>query len=128
MNLEGSVPEKLITGDTDNSSITAYHVWYHWIKFYYLVSKQFPEENMYLGRYLGPAIDIGPTPTGKISKSNGEVVHISTYLSLITEEVNYEKELRCLFDVVIEENLGPKAVSKDFGEMVLEENTTFKKY
>ena len=83
---------------------------------------------MYLGRYLGPAIDIGPAPTGKISKSNGEVVHISTYLSLLPEEINYKKELRCLFDVVIEENIGPKAVSNDFGEMVLEENPTFKKY
>ena len=61
-------------------------------------------------------------------KSKGEVVHRSTCRYLLTGEVNDEKELRRKFNVMIEEKLAPKAVSKDFEEIGLEENPTFDKY
>ena len=114
-----------MTGDTDEISIIADHVWYDWIKFYDPVGKQSPEENIYLGRYLGPAIDVGPSPTATIFKSNSEVLHRSTYLSLLPEEFNNEKELRRQFNAMIKEKLGPKAVANYFGEMGLEETPTF---
>ena len=42
-----------------------------------------------LGRYLGPAIDVGPALTAKILKANGEVVYRSTYRALTdVEQVN----------------------------------------
>ena len=46
---------------------------------------------MYIGIYLVLAIDVGPSLTANILKSNGEVVHRSTYHSLIPEEDNDDK-------------------------------------
>ena len=56
---------------------------------------------MYRGRYLGPAIDVAPALTENIWNSNFEVIHCSSYLSLLPEEVNDENELRCQFDAMI---------------------------
>ena len=88
---EGGVTETAMTGNTANISIIADHEWYDWIKFYDPVGKNFPEEKMYLGRYLGTAIGVGPDLTANILKSNGEVVHSSTYCYILPEEVNDEK-------------------------------------
>ena len=46
----------------------------------------FPDDNPVLGRYLGPAIDVGPALTTKILKANGEVVYRSTYRALTDVE------------------------------------------
>ena len=43
---------------------------------------QYPDENLVLGIYLEPAIDVGPIMTANIMKGNGEVVHWSTYCGL----------------------------------------------
>ena len=83
--LEGEVPDTVILGEKAGISIIEDHAWYDWITFYDPVGKQFSEENMYLGRYLGPAIYVGPTITANSLKSNGEVVHRSTYYSLLLE-------------------------------------------
>ena len=91
-------------GNTADISIIADHEWYCWIKFYDPIGKQIPEERIYLGRYLGPAIDVGSAVTENILKSNGELVHCSTYRSLIPEAVNNEKGLRRQFDTMIEKN------------------------
>ena len=40
---------------------------------------QYPDENLVLGRYLEPAIDVVPEMSDKIIKTKCEVVHISTY-------------------------------------------------
>jgi len=106
--LNGEVPETVMTGDTADISIIAEHAWYEWIKFYDPVGKTFPEDKTYLGRYLGPAIDIGPALTAKILKSNGEVVYRSTYRSLTPQEMNDEGGSRREFDKKIEENLDRK--------------------
>ena len=126
--LNGEVPETVMTGDTADISIIAEHAWYEWIKFYDPVGKTFPEDKTYLGRYLGPAIDIGPALTAKILKSNGEVVYRSTYRSLTPQEMNDEEESRREFDKKIEEKLGPKAVADDFEDMNMEETPVFEKY
>ena len=70
---------------------------------------------MYLGCYLRMDIDVGPNLKVNILKSDVEMVHHSSYHSLLTEEFIYEKELKHPFDVKIEEKLGPKAVAKDLG-------------
>ena len=74
-------------GDMDGTIIIADHSWYDFIKFYDHVSKNLPEEKIYLGQYLVRAINIGPAITSNILKSNGEVLHCSTYLSLLLGEV-----------------------------------------
>ena len=110
-----------MAGDTSNIIIIADHAWYDWIQFYNPVGKQFSEENLYLERYLGPAIDAGPALTAKILKSNGEVLHHSTYQYLLPG-------LRRKFDVIIEENLSPKAFAKDFEYMGVDETPIFENY
>ena len=47
----------------DDISITSDHVWYDWIKLYDPISKQFPEEKIYPGWYLGPTIYVCPALT-----------------------------------------------------------------
>ena len=96
--LNEEVPEAIMTGDTADISIIAEHVWYKWIKFYDPFGKTFPEDKTYLGRCLGPEIDIGPALTAKILKSNGGVIYRSTYQSLTPQEMKDEKESRCEFD------------------------------
>ena len=126
--LNGEVPETIMTGDTADISIIAEHAWYDWVKFYDPVGNTFPEDTTYLGRYLGPAIDVGPALTAKILKSNGEVVFRSTYRSLNAKEENDEVEIRRAFDKEIEEKLGPRAVARDFDDMNMEETPVFEKY
>ena len=77
--------------DTADISIIVDNACYNWIKLYDTVIKTPPEDNTYLGKYLGQAIDAGPDLTEKILKSNGEAVHLSTYHYLLYEEVNDEK-------------------------------------
>jgi hypothetical protein len=59
----------------------------------------FPEDKIVLGRYLGPAIDIGPMVTRKILKRNGSVLYRSTVRS---EEIR----ARASFDAAIQQRLG----------------------
>ena len=47
---------------------------------------QFTDDNTVLGRYLGPALNVGMEMTSKITKDNGEVVHSSTYDALTESE------------------------------------------
>ncbi len=47
---------------------------------------EYPNEPLRLGRYHGPAIDVGPAMTAKILQQNGEVVYRSTYCPLTVEE------------------------------------------
>ena len=50
------------------------HGFYDWVKFTDNPI-QCPYKNPVLGRYLGPAIGVGPEMTAKIMRVNGEVVH-----------------------------------------------------
>ena len=114
--------ETVMTGDTADIIIISDHAWYDWIEFYDPVGKHFPEENIYIGRYLGTATDVGSILIANILKTNGEMVYRSAYCFFLPEEINNKKEIRCQFDVMIEEEkLCPKAIANDFGEIGLEE-------
>ena len=63
-----------MSGETSDISQFCELEWYEWVKFRD-TAMQFPEDDLVLGRYLGPSIDVGPALTAKILKSNGEVVH-----------------------------------------------------
>ena len=65
-NLNREVPETMITGDTADISTIASNGWYDWIKLYDPVGNSLPGDKYYLGRYLGPAIDIGSALKAKI--------------------------------------------------------------
>ena len=71
------VPETLMVGEPSNISQFCEHWFYDWFVFRE-EPIQYPDENPVLGRYLRPAIDVGPEMTDKIMKANGKVVHQST--------------------------------------------------
>ena len=60
-------------GGTSDTSQLYKHGFYDWVMFRYNPI-QYPNKNPVLGRYLGPATDVGPEITAKIMKGNGEVV------------------------------------------------------
>ena len=79
--LQGEVPETFMSGETSDISQFIDLAFNQWVIFRDKPI-QFPYENPVLGRYLGPALDLGPAMTAKIMKENGEVVHRSTYKAL----------------------------------------------
>ena len=105
--LQGQVPETILSGQTADISPFVEHPWYGWVKFYDHRSS-YPEPREVLGRWLGPAIDIGPAMTSKILKSNGQVVYLSTFRGLTEDEMadRDETKLREEFDAKIKDKLG----------------------
>ena len=76
----------------------------------------FPDHKLILGRYLGPATDVGSALTAKILKSNGQVVYRSTLQHLTDLERCCPVHIadRKSFDDSIAEQLGPAAQDSDF--------------
>ncbi len=95
----GKVPETIMTGSTADISHICEFGWYDWVMFRDNVPF-FPDNKLVLGRYLGPATDVGSALTAKILKSNGQTVCRSTLHHLNDEELHcpIQKELRRSFD------------------------------
>ncbi len=81
----GEVPETIMTGSTADISHICEFAWYGWVMFRDNIPT-FPDDRLILGRYLGPAIDIGSALTAKILKSNGQIVYRSTLRHLNDDE------------------------------------------
>jgi hypothetical protein len=79
-------------------------------------SIKFPDNNMVLGRNLGPAINIGPAMARKILKENGQTVIRSTVCSLTSDELKCEdhKAKQKPFNVKVNEALGDAFRVGDF--------------
>jgi hypothetical protein len=75
--MNGQVPETIMTGTTADISHISEFGWYDWVMFQDN-TPTFPEDNIVLGRYLGPATDMGGMMTAKILKENGQFVYRST--------------------------------------------------
>ena len=74
--LQGETPQTVMSGETFNISQFCESGFYKRIMFWEEPDHApFPEDNPILGRYLGPAIDVGPAMTAKNLKSNGEVIN-----------------------------------------------------
>ena len=56
--LQGEVPETIMIGQTADISNICEYDWYEWVMFLDNVTS-YPEDKRTLGRYLGPAIDVG---------------------------------------------------------------------
>ena len=73
--LQWETPETVMSGETSDISQFCELGFYEWIIFWEEPNHaQFPADNPVLGRYLGPAINVGPAMTANILKSNGEVI------------------------------------------------------
>ena len=112
--LDGQVPETILTGQTADISPFAELGWYDWVKFYDQNSS-FPETKRVLGRWLGPAMDIGPAMCSKILKDNGQIIYISTFRGLTQDEIDspIEQKQREEFDKKIADKLGKSISDSD---------------
>ena len=79
--LQGQVPEMIMSGQTPDISPFIEHPFSTWVKFWDNLAK-YPEPKEQLSCWLGPAINIGPAIMAKIPKSNGQVLYMSTYHGL----------------------------------------------
>jgi hypothetical protein len=105
--LQGQVPETIISGQTADISPFVQHGWFDWVK-WYDSQASYPEPRERLGRWLGPSLDIGPAMTSKIMKENGQLLHLSSFRPLTDDEVQdrEEQKLRDRFDSKLRKKLG----------------------
>lgn len=113
--LQGEVPETILSGQTADISPFIEHAWYDWVYWWDTISS-FPEPREVLGRWLGPSLDVGPAMTAKILKINGQILHLQTYRPLSEDEyaqphITAEREQ---FDREIRRLLGRPATPDDF--------------
>ena len=76
----------------------------------------YPDDKLILGRYLGPATDIGLALTAKILQPNGQFVCRSTLRHLTNEELHSSVHLdkRRQFDESVATHLRPASTVQDF--------------
>jgi hypothetical protein len=103
-------------GTADISQICKF-AWYDWVMFRDTVNKiAFPDKRLTLGRYLGPAIDIGLALTAKILKQNSQYVCRLTLRHLTLDETlcKIQTAARIHFDNMVAKRIGPKSVPGEF--------------
>ena len=105
--LQGQVPETLLSGKTADISPFIEHEWYDFVKWFDHGSS-FPEPKEVHGRWLGPSMDIGPAMCLKIIKSNGQIINLSSYQAITEEEIQdpTQKKLGDEFDSELIKKLG----------------------
>ena len=64
--LNGQVPQTIMTGQTADISQLYELAWYEFC-LWHDSTVSFPDDKICLGRYLGPAIDVGPAMTANIA-------------------------------------------------------------
>jgi len=76
----------------------------------------YPDDKLILGRYPGPATDIGSALTAKVLQLNGQFVCQSTLRHLTDEELQSSVHLdkRRQFDESVATHLGPTSTVQDF--------------
>ncbi len=108
-------PETIMTSNTANISHICKFGWYDWVMFRDN-APSFPDNKMTLGRYLGPAIDVGSALTAKILKSNSIFACRSMFRHLTDKETHCptHTRMRSEFDASIGDILGRPAHDDDF--------------
>ena len=76
-----------MTGQAADISHICEYAWFDWVMFRYGPHVSYPDNNLVLGRYLGPTLNFGPAMCSKILKNNGKVVSRSTLHPLTREEI-----------------------------------------
>ena len=112
--LQGEVPETILSGQTVDISPFVECGWCDWVKWFDSRAK-YPAEREVLGRWLGPSVDVGPAMTSKILKSNGQILHLSSFRKLTEDEMQDKGELKRMeiFDNCIKKQLGKSLTFED---------------
>ena len=105
-NLDDRTPDEILKGETPDISEYIQFEFYQWIKYYDPAG--FPIEQEKLGRWLGPAHDVGQALCYWILKDNGQVLVQSSVRPLTPEETRLEPEITLwlAFDNAIKEMVG----------------------
>jgi hypothetical protein len=116
----GQVPETIMKGTTADISHIAEFGWNDWVIFCNNVPT-YQDDKVVLGRYLGPAIDMGSALTAKILKDNGQFVCCSTLRHLTYQELecSVHTVMRLHFDESVKTHLVPSATAADFPAMTI---------
>lgn len=113
--LQGQTPQTLVTGQTPDISAIAEFGWYQWV-LWYDEKATFPDSRNVLGRYLGPARDIGTAMTAKLLKDNGNYAYRSTYVALTDDQMKQPDMISRMraFDSKVAKALGGSMLPPDF--------------
>ena len=113
--LQGEVPETIMTGQMADISNICEYDWYEWVMFLDNTSL-YPEDKRTLGRYLGPALDIGSSMCYKILKADGNFACRTTVRPLTLKELADPShiKLREDFNTHIADRLGAAPTKTDF--------------
>ena len=84
--LDHQTPEEKMLGMSSDISDICEFEFYEWVMFNDSQST-FPETKFHVGRWLGPAVDVGSALTYKILRSNSQVVPLSTIRQLTLDEL-----------------------------------------
>ena len=113
--LEGQVPETLMSGQTGDISNLCEFEWFQWVMFYQPM-EQYPESKLHVGRWLGPATDVGTAMTYKILLPTGGFVCRSTVRAWtpLEEADPVRMAERTSFMTQLNSAIGPACVLDDF--------------
>ncbi|KAL7484963.1 hypothetical protein ACHAW6_010619, partial [Cyclotella cf. meneghiniana] len=87
--LDGCVPGMVISGETADISPFCEFGFWDWVKFRE-DNVAFPDDQVVLGKYLGPNIDVEPVVMQHVMKANGKHENRSTLRQLTPEEHMHE--------------------------------------
>ena len=113
--LDNQTPEAKMHGMPSDISDICEFEFYEWVMFNDS-QVTFPETKFHVGRWLGPAVDVGSSLTYKILKSNSQVVLRSTIRHLTLDELTNPDHIAMTkaFDDNIIQKLGVPATEHDF--------------
>ena len=86
--IDGKVPKMLMTRQAADISHICEYTWFDWEIFCDGPHVSYPENNLVLGQYLGPTLDVRPAMCAKILKNNSKVVPRSTLRTLTRKEID----------------------------------------
>ncbi len=118
-----------MSGETADISQFCELAWYDWVM-YLPGTIDYPNEPLRLGKYLGPAIDVGPAITAKILQHKGKVVYRSMYQPLTIEEQadSAVRQDLATFRETDEERLGTKLTHAKLEEVGIPDTPDYLPY
>ena len=113
--LQGEVPKTIMIEQTVDISNICEYDWYEWVMLRDNTTS-YPDDKQTLGRYLGPATDVGSTMCYKILKADGQIACCTTFRYLtFSDRADLEHEnLRIYFDTHITDRMGAAPTMGDF--------------
>ena len=106
-----------MSGNTSDISFISEFGWFQWVM-YYNPTEVYPDAKPKMGRYLGPAIDVGTAMTHKVLLPNGDYLCRQSVCAWTPAEEANESMLAARKDFMkrVYDSLGPACQPGDFDE------------